>query len=354
MFGKFRKKEFVSLALFLLIVFFVNTHTARASDLTADAFSIWNTVKSFVLGEYIVYDYGNPVSINKTYTPAPIPNPTPTPIPTPTTNTSGYINTSNVVNIQSPERNTTQNIIEKSSPITYVTNNYPTTIIRETIQTSGGGSTDTSHLVSKTFFDLQLNGIFNSLEDSASGISAAISEGVTTAVLTVSGDATIGGDITITGNITGNVIGTINPSFTLGSVSFQGLTGLEEDNANFFWDDTNNRLGLGDVTPSYTLDVTGTGNFTGALTALTFNGNTIPLGSDTVVTLTSTQTLTNKTFTAPKFADLGFIADANGNELIILDTVASAVNELTVTNAVTGSGPTISATGGGYEYKFES
>ena len=57
--------------------------------------------------------------------------------------------------------------------------------------------------------------------------------------------------------------------------------------------------------------------------------------------VTATQTLTNKTLTAPKFADGGFIADANGNELIVMDTVTSAVNELTVSNAAS---PAVTAT----------
>ena len=57
---------------------------------------------------------------------------------------------------------------------------------------------------------------------------------------------------------------------------------------------------------------------------------------NTKITASSTDTLTNKTLTAPKFADLGYIADANGNELIIMDTVASAVNEVTFANAATG------------------
>jgi hypothetical protein len=73
---------------------------------------------------------------------------------------------------------------------------------------------------------------------------------------------------------------------------------------------------------------------------------TIALTSDITVTDTSTTTLSNKTLTAPKFADLGFIADANGNELIILDTVASAVNEVTLANAATGGTPTLTASGG--------
>ena len=66
----------------------------------------------------------------------------------------------------------------------------------------------------------------------------------------------------------------------------------------------------------------------------------------TVDTISAANTLSNKTLTAPKFADLGFIADANGNELIILDTVASAVNEVTFANAATSGSPTFSATGG--------
>lgn len=42
----------------------------------------------------------------------------------------------------------------------------------------------------------------------------------------------------------------------------------------------------------------------------------------------------------------GTVFDANGNELIKFGTTASAVNEVTITNAATASGPQISATGG--------
>jgi len=61
---------------------------------------------------------------------------------------------------------------------------------------------------------------------------------------------------------------------------------------------------------------------------------------------TSTNTLTNKTLTAPKIVDAGFIADANGNEAIIFQTTASAVNELELTNAATGNGVQLATTGG--------
>ena len=63
------------------------------------------------------------------------------------------------------------------------------------------------------------------------------------------------------------------------------------------------------------------------------------------VTLTGAQTLTNKTLTAPKIADAGFIADANGNEQVIFQTTSSAVNEVEITNAATGNGPIIGASG---------
>ena len=69
-------------------------------------------------------------------------------------------------------------------------------------------------------------------------------------------------------------------------------------------------------------------------------------GDSTLVSDASTSTLTNKTLTAPKIADAGFIADANGNEQVIFQTTSSAVNELEVTNAATGNNPAIAASGG--------
>ena len=67
---------------------------------------------------------------------------------------------------------------------------------------------------------------------------------------------------------------------------------------------------------------------------------------NTGITASSTDTLTNKTLTAPKFADGGFIADANGNESVVFGTTSSAVNEVKITNAATGKDPLIAANGG--------
>ena len=68
-----------------------------------------------------------------------------------------------------------------------------------------------------------------------------------------------------------------------------------------------------------------------------------PLGEANEVTLTGTETLTNKTLTSPVIGTK--IADTNGNELLLLTATGSAVNEFTLANASTGNGPTLSATG---------
>jgi len=83
---------------------------------------------------------------------------------------------------------------------------------------------------------------------------------------------------------------------------------------------------------------------TGAKLIYTDGTNCIDASADFgAVTATSTTTLSNKTLTAPKFADGGFIADANGLEALVFGAASTAVNELKITNAATGSGPILSA-----------
>lgn len=72
---------------------------------------------------------------------------------------------------------------------------------------------------------------------------------------------------------------------------------------------------------------------------------TFPNTTGNVVVDTATQTLTNKTLTAPIFADLGYIADVSGNEMLVFDSNASAVNNLQISNAVTTISPVLSAVG---------
>ncbi len=61
------------------------------------------------------------------------------------------------------------------------------------------------------------------------------------------------------------------------------------------------------------------------------------------VTLTGTETLTNKTLTSPKIGTA--ILDTGGNELINLTATGSAVNEITLANAASGNAPSITASG---------
>jgi hypothetical protein len=71
----------------------------------------------------------------------------------------------------------------------------------------------------------------------------------------------------------------------------------------------------------------------------------LPKADDTLVGKATTDTLTNKTLTAPVFADAGFIADPAGKELLVFQQTGSAVNELEITNAAAGAGPQLAATG---------
>lgn len=77
-------------------------------------------------------------------------------------------------------------------------------------------------------------------------------------------------------NLQTNVLGALpvanggtgtNTAFTAGSVVFAGASGTySQDNANLFWDDTNNYLGIGTATPTTPIDVFSTG--AGAIRAL--------------------------------------------------------------------------------------
>ncbi|MDA3806646.1 MAG: hypothetical protein PF440_01925, partial [Thiomicrorhabdus sp.] len=77
--------------------------------------------------------------------------------------------------------------------------------------------------------------------------------------------------------------GTGNTAFTNGSIVFSNGTILTQDNSNFFWDDSNNYLGLGTSTPSAILTVGATStdqflvNNIGQITDGTWMGDTVGL-----------------------------------------------------------------------------
>jgi len=77
---------------------------------------------------------------------------------------------------------------------------------------------------------------------------------------------------------------------------------------------------------------------------------TLPTSTDTLVGRATTDTLTNKTLTSPTIntPQVGTsINDTTGNEVIKITATGSAVNELTIANGASTTGPTLSATGGG-------
>lgn len=73
--------------------------------------------------------------------------------------------------------------------------------------------------------------------------------------------------------------------------------------------------------------------------------------ADSVPTLSSTSTFTNKTLTSPRIGTN--ILDTNGNELLVLTATASAVNEITLANAATANNPKLTASGGDTNIGFD-
>jgi len=126
-------------------------------------------------------------------------------------------------------------------------------------------------------------------------------------------------------------VGTFNlPSLTSGSVLFSNGTTIAQDNANLFWDDTNNRLGVGTITPAAGLSVISSG----ATYAAVFGGQSatpflVGIGTSTTATAPVIQGFTNA-FVAAKLclnsiggnvligttADSGFKLDVNGTAMV--------------------------------------
>ena len=181
----------------------------------------------------------------------------------------------------------------------------------------------------------------NIIEQISGGYSAqSIAGGAQTTALSVS-DGSAGAVmshrmIEFTGSITGNQIVTIPLDVQTFYFMDNATTGAYTVQFKYV-------SGSGD---SYTFGATDKGDqlvFATANHGVNPDIATLAFG-DGDVTLTGTQTLTNKTLTSPKIGTN--ILDTSGNELINFTATGSAVNELTIANAATGvTGPVISATG---------
>jgi hypothetical protein len=101
------------------------------------------------------------------------------------------------------------------------------------------------------------------------------------------------------------------PTFTSGSVIFSNGTTLAQDNANFFWDDTNNRLGIGTAAPLNKLDIVSSTN--NSFDAITLRPNNV----------TQTLSLGWRGISA----SFDFIVDAGGSERMrITNTGNTGIN----------------------------
>jgi hypothetical protein len=110
------------------------------------------------------------------------------------------------------------------------------------------------------------------------------------------------------------------PSLTSGSVLFSNGTTIAQDNANLFWDDTNNRLGIGTATPVAALDVNGTirastlradvlNNTANTVTLIQFTGTGNRLFDNSGVQVAN---IRNSNFQIGTTTDGGFKLDVNG------------------------------------------
>ena len=174
----------------------------------------------------------------------------------------------------------------------------------------------------------QISGGFTqqSIAGGAQTTTLSVSDGSTGAVLSHR-------MIEFTGTITGNQVVTI-------PLDVQTFYYLRNSTSGAYTVQFKYASGSGD---SFTFSTTNKGDavvFATASDGTNPNILTLPAGN---VTLTGTETLTNKTLTSPAIGTK--ISDTNGNELINLTATSSAVNEFTVANAATGNGPILSATG---------
>lgn len=163
----------------------------------------------------------------------------------------------------------------------------------------------------------QINGKQNALTLTTTGTSgAATLVGSTLNIPQYAASMAIGGSIT---------------SATAGSVLFAGASGvLQQDNANFFWDDTNNRLGIGTNNPTTDLFISRNQN---ATTSLLISNTTSGTASTSQLQLISDSTSgsfsafkTSTTYTTYKILvakDAGFYNGTTGGDFSFLNDFAT-------------------------------
>jgi hypothetical protein len=188
----------------------------------------------------------------------------------------------------------------------------PSTLARTTILSSSNGG-------SAVDFGAGSKDVFITLPASRTVISfSGGSTGLTPSTASY-GAISLGGTLVVGNGGTGTTT-----AFTAGSVVFAGASGVySQDNSNLFWDDTNNRLGVGTTSPGSSIETTG------AVAAASVKLKSTGGGS---VTLTTPSTATDYTATFP----------ANTGNVVTTGSSAVVTQAMLGTN-VAGNGPAFSA-----------
>ena len=117
----------------------------------------------------------------------------------------------------------------------------------------------TAGYAGRIFFSTDTGQIFEDTGSTWTLLADAGVGGGSLETVTTNGNTTDKGIIITANGLSSNSV-TI-PTLTTGSVVFSGTSNqLQQDNANLFYDDTNNRLGLGTTTPGTPLDIHSTQN----------------------------------------------------------------------------------------------
>ena len=193
-----------------------------------------------------------------------------------------------------------------------------------------------------------------------------IKSGTTTALTFSGANATIAGDLTISGddltmgtNTSGHIMvadGTnFNPVAVSGdaTISSSGAVTIADDAVETAMLNANVITGQTEITSS-DVDITNDDvlihdNSASALRKISVTNLISSAGGLTEVLADTSPQLGGNLDTNSHnilIDDAHFIADENGNEQIIFQTTASAVNQFDITNAATGNAPELSATGG--------
>ena len=187
-------------------------------------------------------------------------------------------------------------------------------------------------------FSIATNGVTDAMIQSATNWNTAYTNRITsaTAPLSISSNTI---SITQATNSVDGYLSSIDwntfnnkyslPSLTSGSVLFSNGTTIAQDNANFFWDDSNNRLGIGTNSPSAILHSVGSVTASSGFARGHYFQPTLvaAANSDTLVGLEIIPTFTLGAFTGLSYYGLrirqGAFAGNNGSQIAIMPTDAN-------------------------------